>query len=170
MAPTLTTFDVSPTGNGYSKSALDRSRFLYQPRARLDCIWLVRSHHQALGSLPFVAGATRTAHHDLLPSGNIWFQGVDIRTRSRLTGAYGCFGGSRACYSHVGSSCREANWETRWAYRQYSRDSYIRRFKMRALQRPLSPFSALISDSPFQLLTASADGRSYYLTPCRLTD
>jgi WD repeat-containing protein 48 len=41
---------------------------------------------------------------------------------------------------------------------------------MRGLRRPLSPLSALISDSPLQLLTASADGMLSYHTPRRLTD
>ena len=139
-----------------------RSRFLCQPRARLDCIRLVRSHHQALGSLPFVASATRTAPLDVLPSGVIRSQGVDICTRGRSSRPYGRLRGSGACYPHVGSSRREANRETRWAYGQHSRDSYIRGREMCGLRPPLLTYIPLISDSPLQLLTASADGMLCY--------
>ncbi|KAH9172516.1 hypothetical protein EDB89DRAFT_2229318 [Lactarius sanguifluus] len=45
-------------------------------------------------------------------------------------GTYGCLWGAGARYPHVGSSRRETNRETRWAYRQHSRDSDIRRRKM----------------------------------------
>ena len=158
LAPTRTTFDAWATGNHHPYSSLYSFTFSFQPRARLDCIRLVRSHHQALGSLTFIESATHTAPRNVHPSGIVRSQGVGIRTCGRPSGEYGRLRRSRACHSHVGSSRREANRETRWAYRQHSRDSYIRRREMCGLRPPLLPYFPLISDSLLQLLTASADG------------
>ena len=162
LAPTRTTFDAWATGNPHPYSSLYSFTLPFQSRARLDCIRLVRSYHQALGSLTFIKSATHTAPRNVHPSGIVRSQGVGIRTCGRPSGEYGSLRRSRACYPHVGSSRREANRETRWAYGQHSRDSYIRGREMCGLRPPLLTYIPLISDSPLQLLTASADGMLCY--------
>src|SRR6266404_8981482 len=62
LAPMLTMFGVSPTGNEVSPISTPSVHSPCQPRARLDCIWLVRSYHQALGPLPCLSSATHAIH------------------------------------------------------------------------------------------------------------